>query len=529
MQVRGMLAPASITCHIKTTLQEAARMFEQGCRQIPVLENGKVQGLLTAQGLSQALLGNDSLVATISPYVEEAIIINHKTQVSKLYGYPLDRIVVVDDNSDFLGVISPDKLIASLSEQRDSASGKLNAILAASSNGIISVDSAGYVNYINNRAAEVFGVRAEDALGCYVADIYTSRLLEVIRTGKSEIGHKLVVGDKTFITNRTPVIQNGVVVGALGIFQDITELQNIMEELTNVREYKEILEAVIENDYDCIVVVNAEGYITMFNKAYEEFIGVTKKQAIGRHVTEVIENTRMHIVAKTGIAEIAELQKICGHEMICSRVPIKKNGKIWGAFGKTMFKDVKDLAAVVEKIKKLQKELEYYKEIVQKIQSINGTFEDIIGSGAEMTEVKAMAQRVAQSSSTVLIRGESGTGKEMFARAIHYSSPRKDGPFIKINCSAIPETLLESELFGYEEGAFTGAKKGGKPGKFELAHKGTLFLDEIGDMPLNMQVKLLRSLQEKEIERVGGTTPINIDVRVIAATNRDLEELVETG
>jgi len=140
-----------------------------------------------------------------------------------------------------------------------------------------------------------------------------------------------------------------------------------------------------------------------------------------------------------------------------------------------------------------------------------------------------MAMRVAQSSSTILIRGESGTGKELFAQSIHYASPRKNGPFIKVNCSAIPENLLESELFGYEEGAFTGAKKGGKLGKFELAHKGTILLDEIGDMPVNMQIKLLRVLQEKEIERVGGTTTIPIDVRVVAATNRSLEELISEG
>ena len=529
LYVSKIIAPTNVSCGIETTLQEAARMFGRGYRQIIVLENGKVKGLLTVQGLSKALLAKESPGRLISPYLEEAIIINHKTRVAQLPGYPMDRVVVVDDNDNFIGAISPDKLIASLSEQRDSFSGKLNAILETSSNGVISVDSKGYINYINHRAAEVFSVKAEEALGCHVTDIYASRLQEVMRTGKSELGHKLVVGNKTFITNRTPVVQNGVVVGALGIFQDITELQNVMEELTNVCEYKEILEAIIENDYDCIVVVDVEGSIIMFNKAYEEFINVPKEKAIGRHVTEVIENTRMHIVAKTGIAELAELQKIGGHDMICNRIPIKKDGKIWGAYGKTMFKDVKDLNAVVEKIKKLQKELDYYKEIVQKIQSINGTFDDIIGSGIEMTEIKAMALKVAQSSSTVLIRGESGTGKEMFARAIHYSSPRKGNPFIKINCSAIPETLLESELFGYEEGAFTGAKKGGKPGKFELAHKGTLFLDEIGDMPLNMQVKLLRSLQEKEIERVGGTASIAIDVRVVTATNRDLEELVRQG
>lgn len=530
MLASKVIAPTNVTCDSSTTIQEAARILELGIRQIPVIENKKIKGIFTAKGLSKVLLDKVPPERAISSYLEDAVIINHKTQVSKLLQYPLDRIVVVDDEETFLGVIAPDKVIAALFEQRDSASGNLNAFLAASNNGILSVDNEGYITYINNYAAKVFNVTEEEALGRYVSDIIeNSRLPEVLRTGKNEIGYKFMVGDKTFITNRTSVIQKGVVVGALAIFQDITELQSAMEELTNVREYKDILEAVVENDYDCIVVVNSEGYITMFNKAYENFIGVPREQAIGRHVTEVIENTRMHIVVKTGIAEMAELQQIGGHEMICNRIPIKKDGKIWGAFGKTMFKDIKELAAVVEKMSKLQKELDYYKEMVQKNQSTHGTFENIIGSSTEMTEIKAMAKKVAQSSSTILIRGESGTGKELFAHAIHYSSPRKDGPFIKVNCSAIPENLLESELFGYDEGAFTGAKRGGKLGKFELAHKGTLFLDEVGDMPVNMQVKLLRALQEKEIERVGGTASIPIDVRVIAATNRDLEELLRLG
>ena len=192
-----------------------------------------------------------------------------------------------------------------------------------------------------------------------------------------------------------------------------------------------------------------------------------------------------------------------------------------------MFKTVKEFTVVVEKFKRLQVELDYYKDVVKKIQGACYTFDQIIGSTPEMNEVKNMARRVSRSNSSVLIRGESGTGKELFANAIHFASERKNCPFIKVNCSAIPENLLESELFGYSEGAFTGAKKGGKPGKCELAHTGTLFLDEVGDMPVNMQVKLLRFLQEKEFERVGGNTPITVDVRVIAATNRNLEELIK--
>ncbi len=167
----------------------------------------------------------------------------------------------------------------------------------------------------------------------------------------------------------------------------------------------------------------------------------------------------------------------------------------------------------------------------------NGAFEPreqaglpkVICKNPKLVKAISIARQVALTDSTILLRGESGTGKEMFARIIHENSPRKKGPFIAINCAAIPENLLESELFGYEEGSFTGARRGGKPGKIELAHRGTLFLDEIGDMPPALQAKLLRVLQEKKIERVGGTRPVPIDVRIIAATHRNLEEMIATG
>ena len=163
---------------------------------------------------------------------------------------------------------------------------------------------------------------------------------------------------------------------------------------------------------------------------------------------------------------------------------------------------------------------------ISHLQSVT-TFDDILGTGRRMREVKERAYQVAEGSSTVLITGESGTGKELFARAIHAHSSRRDNAFIAINCGAIPDSLLESELFGYERGAFTGADKNGKPGKFELANHGTLFLDEIGDMALHMQVKLLRALQSRMIERVGGSVPTEVDVRIIAATNKDLETMIQ--
>jgi transcriptional regulator with PAS, ATPase and Fis domain len=181
---------------------------------------------------------------------------------------------------------------------------------------------------------------------------------------------------------------------------------------------------------------------------------------------------------------------------------------------------------LIKKLQETQKELNIYKEELRQSYQARWYLDDLIGQDSEFIKVKSLAYHLSKTVSNILITGESGTGKELFAHAIHNASSRYLGPFVRINCAALPESLLESELFGYEEGAFTGARKGGKPGKFELANGGTIFLDEIGDMPLTMQTKLLSVLQERVVERVGGTRMITVNVRVIAATNRDLESMV---
>ena len=213
-----------------------------------------------------------------------------------------------------------------------------------------------------------------------------------------------------------------------------------------------------------------------------------------------------------------------GHEIIASRIPIIQEGKIVGALGKIVFKNVNELYALTKKVNLLRSELDYYKKTV--LEEKRSARELLKGKNPLMITLVHTALRVAKSESTVLLRGENGTGKELFAQLLHKESSRWQGPFIKVNCAAVPGNLLESELFGYDEGAFTGARKGGKLGKFELADGGTLFLDEIGDMEIAMQAKLLRVIQEREIEHLGSSKPRNVDVRLVAATNRDLEAMI---
>ena len=290
-----------------------------------------------------------------------------------------------------------------------------------------------------------------------------------------------------------------------------------------------MLEVAIDHAYEGLIITDAEGVILKVNKAYADFVGVTMGEVVGRNVAEVVENTRMHIVARTGLAEIAQIQKIRGREMICSRIPIIEGGRVVAVVGKVMFQNMDDLFAMIDRFKRLKSELEYYKSELSKRLGAKYSFDTIAGQSHELEKVKSLARKVARSDTTVLLEGESGTGKEMFAHAIHIESNRALGPFIKVNCAAIPDTLFESELFGYKDGAFTGAQKKGKKGKFLLAHQGTIFLDEVSELPVLMQVKLLRVLQEREIEPVGAEHPETVDVRIIAASNKNLETLVEQG
>ncbi|WP_181315201.1 sigma-54-dependent Fis family transcriptional regulator [Salsuginibacillus halophilus] len=291
----------------------------------------------------------------------------------------------------------------------------------------------------------------------------------------------------------------------------------------------EWLESIVESLYDGVIMVDKGGYVTMLSQGYADFLDVKVENVIGRHCTEIVENTRMHIVAETGEAEIADLQKIKGDYMIASRLPLIENGHVVGAIGKVLYKNVNGFHALYKRINKMEQELKQYRGEWEEQNKAAFCFEHIQGNSRPVKEAKHIAKKGAATDSNVLLLGESGTGKELFAHAIHNESMRTSGTFVKVNCAAIPAELLEAELFGYEEGAFTGAKKGGKQGKFEAANGGTIFLDEIGELPLHMQVKFLRVLQEKEVEKVGSTRTRKVDVRIIAATNRNLDEMVRQG
>ncbi|OPZ64442.1 MAG: Limonene hydroxylase [Firmicutes bacterium ADurb.Bin506] len=278
------------------------------------------------------------------------------------------------------------------------------------------------------------------------------------------------------------------------------------------------LRAILDFAFDGIVGVGPDGRVRHFNPVSERILGVTAKAAIGRNISDIIPGTSVSSLLKSRAPEVGEVSRIGQATIVSTRVPIIVDGNATGAV--ITFQDVTKIQQLEEKVRK---------QLRAKGHVARYTFDDIISVSKPMRDLVDRARKYSRVDSTVLITGETGTGKELFAQSIHNESRRRSFPFVAINCAALPEALLESELFGYEEGAFTGARRGGKRGLIEQAHRGTIFLDEIGHMPLQLQSRLLRVLEEREVMRVGSDGVIPVDVRVISATNADLNAAITRG
>ncbi|WP_298960056.1 sigma 54-interacting transcriptional regulator [uncultured Methylobacterium sp.] len=288
----------------------------------------------------------------------------------------------------------------------------------------------------------------------------------------------------------------------------------------------DILEHLLTDPFDAMTVVDADARLVYLSAVHESFFGLKRGEGNGQPVKRVIENTRLDSVLRDGKPEVGALQRMRGFERVVSRVPIRRDGRIVGAIGRVMFKGPEQVEAMSRRIKALESEVEFYRSKAAALQKRGYGLDDLVGESAAMRRLRGEIIKVAPLEIPILIQGESGTGKELVAQSLHRLSPRRDDALVMINAAALPATLVESELFGYEAGAFTGADRRGRKGKFEQAAGGTIFLDEIGEMPLDVQAKLLRVLQDRMVERIGGDRAREVDFRLVSATNRDLEALV---
>ncbi len=278
------------------------------------------------------------------------------------------------------------------------------------------------------------------------------------------------------------------------------------------------VDAILRHLDEAVIAVDPQGRVESVNPAMERLLGISAEAALGAPLGQIAPSLTLARVLETGLPELEGIQRLGDRTIVTNRIPLREQGVLKGAL--LTCQD----ASAIERVDRNLRSRNRPRRFTARYR-----LEDVVGDSALIRVARSLAERYARTDATVLITGASGTGKELFAQGIHAASARRDRPFVAINCAALPETLLESELFGYDEGAFTGSRRGGKPGLFEAAHTGTIFLDEIGDLPVALQSRLLRVLQEREVLRLGSNDPTPVNVRVIAATNRDLEASVRDG
>lgn len=309
-----------------------------------------------------------------------------------------------------------------------------------------------------------------------------------------------------------------VVAGEEAITDALVEANRIIPVKQKEREKTEQVKAILDSAHDGVIAVDRDRRVTVFNRMAAEISGLKPEMVIGRPVSQVLPGIGFEEVLTSGEPEVGTVEKLGPSYVVLSRVPVVVNDEVVGAVA--TFVDVSRIQRMEENVRK---------HLAARGMVAKFRFEDIVGVSAKIKSTIDIARKYALVDAAVLITGETGVGKEMFAQAIHNASSRRNGPFVAINCGALPESVLESELFGYVEGAFTGARKGGKAGLFELAHRGTVFLDEVSEMPVRIQTRFLRVLQEREVIRLGDEKVVPVDIRVIAATNRSLDECVRAG
>lgn len=658
MRIIDVMSQRPVTVDPDKSIQETAAVFlRHGIDGAPVVdENHQLLGLVTELHLYKALAASEALDTPVKDIMSTTVeTLEEDLPAEIIHGLHFGRYPVLHQGR-VTGMLTKSDANRVYTRELKDISKRMQAVLDAAYNSIVSIDDEGFIRLFNRAAEELFEMKKEDVLGRLYVDIYPDgELIDILTTATVVKGEKFNYKGKTILSNRTPIIDvDGRIIGAVGVAQDISDLESITRELNIAREMKESMDYFLNESLDSFFVADKDGVVLNVNKAYTRITGLKAEDIVGKSMYELVDRgyynkaatlmvleskqpvmykettltgrvalfTGLPIFDKQGelinvlvnIKDITDLESVAGElektqdlkdelqavieasfDGICQTdahaniirvndayvrltgmsrqelvgkneqqlaaqgnfdksvslmvieqekpVTIEqrlKTGKTLLVTGNPVFNDRGDLIRVITnardftELEQLRQEREqaqelsrHYQEELQKMRISEDS--NFVAESRQSRDIIDLIVRLGRVDSTVLIQGESGVGKEIIARELHKNSTRSSRPYIKINCAAIPESLLESELFGYETGAFTGAKKGGKSGLFELAHTGSLFLDEIGEIPLHLQVKLLRVLQESEFTRVGGSTPIKVDVRVIAATNQDLSKLVAEG
>lgn len=441
--------------------------------------------------------------------------------------------VVKNMDQKILGWIERENLYKYLYQVSKRKKEYYETILMSLPHRITVIDSDARICFMNQEELETHGVSGGEMLGRKIRDVDQESLLEQLLSGSEKKTVIKITDDKKGIYTQTNILEKGVPIGAIQVYWEASEIEKIAMGLEAYTNLAQDLKAVFETSYDVIYVSDGQGMTLRVSSAAEKLWGYKPEELVGKTVFELEKLgvykpsiTRLVLERQEKVQAIQTTKT--GRRLMVVGTPIKdKEGNIIRVINTS--RDITQESRLQMELEDIKSLMEGYKRELEQLRQLAMKRDQFVFKSESMRNVIALAGKVAEVDSTVLILGESGVGKEVIASYIHQNSQRKDKPFIKVNCGAIPENLLESELFGYEKGAFTGASKDGKIGLFEAANEGTLFLDEIGEMPLSLQVKLLRVLQEKEVVRIGRTKPVQVNVRIIAATNRNLEDEVKKG
>ncbi len=502
---------------------------------LPVVdEEGKLVGVFPRGRLYNAILDGKSMDEPCSSYMVTSphtlpsdLSYNELTFSLRVNHSRVGTIPVVDENHKLVGMAGKLEYVRTTLGLTRKAMAHLESAFQAMSEGIIVTDEHGNIGRINLAAEGLFGIG--DVIGKHISDVFPEIVFDLVRRQNVYC----IVRSLPVIINQVPITVDDRITGMTYTFLDLSDLEEVTAELEIVQELQANLQGVLSASSDGVIVSDQQGLIRYHNEGAISLLKNPPPSLVGQHIENIVGNSSSFSNAiETGLPEV-EVCSINGRNCIVSHVPVKRTraeGVSAGIVSTVYLDDNRLTEQLSQSWFSLKQQVQYYRQELEKHGgSDTAEFNKIITANSGFKALKNEAERVARSTSTVLLTGESGVGKDMFARAIHAASQRARLPFVKVNCAAIPETLLESELFGYAPGSFTGALKKGKMGYFEQAHEGTIFLDEIGDMPLSIQVKVLQVLQEKQFMRVGGTRTQTVDVRIIAATNRDLREAMAKG
>jgi len=501
---------------------------------LPVVDDeGKLEGVLPNRRLFRALLAGASQDDPCAPcvvksptFISSELTYDDITLVMRVNKSKVGNVPVIDEYGKAVGMAGPREYLRTSLRIIEKAYGLLDSIFQSIQEGIVTTDQKDYILRINEAIKKMYGLNEAEVEGRHISDVFP----EITYDGSRRAGMKVNIRGRSVMVRQAPIND---FLGTNFVITDMSEIEEIAQELQVVQNLQITLMGVLGASSDGVFVTDKSGKILYVNEMAAKLVGSNIDMITGISIEKLLHTNSLARVAETGISEV-DVCRISDRNCIVSNVPIKTDNDVdsqpFGVVSTVYLDDNKLTEEITRKWFSLRQQVKYYRtELEKQVGGEANKFQHIVSENEDFVKIKKEAQRIAKSTSTVLLTGESGVGKDMFARAIHAASPRVRRPFVKVNCAAIPETLFESELFGYAPGSFTGAAKKGKTGYFEQANHGTIFLDEIGDMPLSIQVKILQVLQDKQYMRVGGENPEEVDVRIIAATNRNLREAIGKG